>query len=365
MNEVWIERIDAYLNGKMNGEEQLSFERELEQNKELSSLLSMYKIIEGTMRDAQRYHPEEAALKQTFCKFNDQFFNTAETTAANQQQLNNVKLADGTSRRAPLHAVGKEGAKVKKFQGWKSWAVAASVLSIVILSGTLLMQDNQEDPVVSNLKKSDSAVASDQRNRRIERDTSHRPPSALIPSTDNLAADNTRSTESNGRSQVPRDRRNRERSVPAASINTEALFAQNFKQDEVPANQPQVLQGAFELYEAGDYEEAAASFSTANPDMVTRGSGDDKRITKFDINYYTAQSYLAMGKAEKAKNELELAISNSPTDSLKAKAQWYLALAYLKTGDQKNAKDLLDQLVNGPQTQEISRAKKLRTQLHK
>lgn len=74
MNENHIEQIENYLNGSMSSGEKQLFESELIANKELNTLLSLYRTIDIEMYNAGKYSDHEEALKNTLQKLNTLYF---------------------------------------------------------------------------------------------------------------------------------------------------------------------------------------------------------------------------------------------------------------------------------------------------
>jgi tetratricopeptide (TPR) repeat protein len=93
MNENWIEKIDAYLEGEMSAQERALFETELSTNQELSSAFRMYQTIESGMRaHNSALSTGEVALKDTLQKLNADYFKPEGKGSARVVQLPLRKL---------------------------------------------------------------------------------------------------------------------------------------------------------------------------------------------------------------------------------------------------------------------------------
>jgi len=87
---------------------------------------------------------------------------------------------------------------------------------------------------------------------------------------------------------------------------------------------------AMQQYSIGDYEQALATFL-----MISNNEIQD------EISLYIGNSYLSLGKTERAIDYLQSAI-NSDNDEIKLQGQWYTALAYIALGSNKQAKKQLE-----------------------
>ncbi|WP_044403171.1 tol-pal system YbgF family protein [Lacinutrix sp. Hel_I_90] len=88
---------------------------------------------------------------------------------------------------------------------------------------------------------------------------------------------------------------------------------------------------AFVAYEAGDYENAVKAFERIN-------TAHKKAYHQF----YIAQAYLKLGKADKAKALLKAIVSEN--EKFSGESQWYLALIALKEKDKVEAIKQLSKL---------------------
>lgn len=65
MNELWFERIERYLQGKMSQDERLQFESEIAVNKELSSDVALFKTLDEEMRNDVKNNAFKQSIKHT------------------------------------------------------------------------------------------------------------------------------------------------------------------------------------------------------------------------------------------------------------------------------------------------------------
>lgn len=88
---------------------------------------------------------------------------------------------------------------------------------------------------------------------------------------------------------------------------------------------------AFQKYEEGDYQQAAALFAALLRDEREPG-----------MLLLLGNANLALGKTEEAKNNFNEVVKTSSENSVPA--QWYLSLAYLRDGKISSAKETLTPL---------------------
>lgn len=96
-------------------------------------------------------------------------------------------------------------------------------------------------------------------------------------------------------------------------------------------------QSGVELYQAGEYEEAASVFA-----LMSKEDPEDMRVT-----YALAQSYLNQtpAKVDAATVELDKIISEGNSIYV-VNAQWYRALLHVKAGEKANALPLLGAVID-------------------
>lgn len=85
----------------------------------------------------------------------------------------------------------------------------------------------------------------------------------------------------------------------------------------------------FQLYEKGEYAKAIQNLTPSN---------------STEAEFYSAISFLALGKTEKAISSLNI-ITADGESRFRQPAEWYLALAYLKIEDVAKAKALLSKVM--------------------
>jgi hypothetical protein len=78
MNEKIFEKIEQYLSNELSYEERLNFESELAVNKEIASMLKLYRSVDTEMRNIEKCTEEEIELKKTLNKLNAIYFNNKE-----------------------------------------------------------------------------------------------------------------------------------------------------------------------------------------------------------------------------------------------------------------------------------------------
>ena len=105
---------------------------------------------------------------------------------------------------------------------------------------------------------------------------------------------------------------------------------------------------AFQAYEQGEYQKAAAMFSTLLKEKEEPG-----------VLLLLGNCNLILGNVEEAKQNFTTL--NSDFDELDIQAKWFLGLCYLKSGDVEKARTMLTEL---GQT-EISYADKAKELLEK
>ncbi len=303
MNESWFEKIEDYLNGKMSREERILFESEMASNEELYAAFKLYQTIETEMSDQEKHSLQEAELKSSLENLNDRYFKLAKVIPVEELD------------------------KVRRINPWKIIAIAASIIGLVFLGTIWYIQRIKDSPEIAVDQSRIDTTISPSGQDTIKKNIPLEVPENEVK-TPNKKLD---SRQEPVRAKSGKDAgKDNKKSVDAVKL--EALFADNFEPDTVPARKAGPLQNAFHHYETGEYNDAIAAMEKANLDVVARGSKADKKLATFYMYYYKGLSYLAAGQATKAIPVLEVALADSPDASYKAKAQWYLSLAYLKVG---------------------------------
>ena len=146
MNESMFERVERYLNGELSQEERSHFEADLETNKELASMLNLYKAIETEMSNKEKYRVDEATLKNTLKKLNATYFTDEQKVNPDnpepKEEIPSIRLANS-------QPVQEYYGKPKTIKLWRSVAVAAGILGIIALGVTWYLQSiKNNSPVV-------------------------------------------------------------------------------------------------------------------------------------------------------------------------------------------------------------------------
>ncbi len=129
--------------------------------------------------------------------------------------------------------------------------------------------------------------------------------------------------------------------VPSGQPTTDELFQSYFEpyqnlnsqlrdgqQEETDASR------AYRAYESGEYEKAVLHFETME-------ANNEERLTHL---FYQANSYLAIGEAEKAIGLFGIVSQSSSIFNETAK--WYLALSYLKTREIDKSRQLFHEIAD-------------------
>lgn len=325
MEDPRFERIDDYLNGRMNREEKLRFEEELKGNEELNALFNIYNVIETEMQTSNQ--DEEALLAASLKKLNAVHYNQDQK----RQSIKQIEIQANKGRVVMLMN--------------RRWLIAAATIALIIMMGVpfYLQYKNQPAQVADNTQEGER-LSTDTAQNGISHHKAlqHQDP-------DQTAKDNTK----NGKS---------ENKIDAAR--RQILYAKNFIVDAAPEDKAGPLEDAFADYENGEYRNAINAIDNADPYERTRGEEADSTLTVFYSHYYKGLSFMAESNFSKAIPELKTAIAGSADESLQLKAQWYLALAYLKASDIRKANELLNQVAkNSEETEYKLKASKLLNEL--
>jgi hypothetical protein len=316
MKQAWIEKTEQYLDNEMSASERLLFEQEMAMNEELSSYVSLYREIETVMHDNKKNEATEEALTNSLKKLNASYFN--QETRENSLPHNLKETTDAEQKPATSPQRSK-----RKIRYRMLFAVAAAIAGIIVIAVTWFPKDKEANPVIAGSEKTDTIKSP----VKAQTDSLQK----SIPS--NLAVQNNSDTAAE-----------KKESKVKAGKKQEELFAANFEPDSVPDVTEGPLEDAFNYYSDKNYGDAAQEFSSANPALVTRGVETDPKASAFYADYYAGISYLEEKQNGDAKLKLESAVTKSPDESFRVKAEWYLALAYLRTGDVIKADELLTKI---------------------
>jgi hypothetical protein len=367
MNEIWIEKIENYLNGTMSREDRQKFESELETNEELSLLFTIYRTIETEMHTTEQYREEEALLKKSLEKLNARYF-------TNEHQQNNRKAEKNGNRQNSAHfnkvrkspaepitrvaTLKQSDSRVKRMNTWKVIAIAAAFFGVISLSVFIWYSRNNEETAQVAISNKDSNVKLDKTENITTADTLQ---------VTNVFSDDTAASGIITPDNKPLENKNKVKDKTIHTIDAakrETLFARHFMPDTASASKTNRLQEVLAYYKNQEYDNAIAAINDIDPEAKTRGFEEDRNEIPFYWHYFKALSYMGMDSASRAIPELKNAKS---TDSnLQNKALWYLALAYLKTGEVNKTEKTLNKLANNNKAGEYQqKAKSLLSDLTK
>jgi len=332
VDESWYEQIEAYLSGSMNPEEALHFKEQIAKDEQLSLVFQMYSSIDEQMRSDEQHKQDEEALKKTLNKLNSIYFRKEAPAAVSDTEQKAVAAPTSSEKDniAAKHQVRRLGVR-------KSVAVAAVTVGVIALGITLYLANTGPSPgIVANNKKGD------------------RPKNTAAPATAQVQVEKNKA-----------DNHEDKQTIRSDQVIREQLYKANFRRDQTPDVDDDLLADALELFNNKEYSKAIEAFGDVDVSIVPRGEAVDTVLRKFYIHYYTAQSYMAINGFTNAIAELKNAL-NQGIDSLQIKAQWYLALAYLKKGEVKKTDSLLNIVAtNNTKPEYKSKAKRLLNDLKK
>ncbi|MCU7551967.1 hypothetical protein OCK74_22800 [Chitinophagaceae bacterium LB-8] len=335
MNETWLEKIGDYLNGKMNHEERMQFEAEMASNEELYAVFKLYQTIEKEMSERAKHSSQEGELKSSLDELSTRYFpDEHERETGENVTMYPVKGP------TPVIPFGVVFGKVKRVRLWKSIAVAASIIGLIILGTIWFRQGDQNKPEIASEHSSSDTSAdvsiTDSISKSPSIDDQQNKPGVVVEKPEHQQESIQVKPGKNLKEEVHQNR-------PKAG-KLDALFASNFKPDTLPVRKAGPLQTAYQHYESGDYEDAISAFEQVNMDVVTRGNDTNKALAAFYMHYFKGLSYLAINRASTAIQELEKALAGSPDAFSKGKTLWYLSLAYIKSGEPDKALNYLRKL---------------------
>ncbi|MBD0280328.1 MAG: tetratricopeptide repeat protein [Flavisolibacter sp.] len=346
MDESLFEKVKDYFSGQMSPEEQLQFKAELTTNKDLATAFDLYQTIEAGIFDTEESTAEEDLLRNTLKEVHERYIANERQQDAEQAQTNGEESypASGLEQGAPaMEAPGTQKGIIRRIGMWRSLAIAAAVIGIIVISSLWLIQKQRNSQEVATIR--------DKPNTSKDIPIQDTPPPQMNTPTDNIAVQDKPITPEQNQDNSKLTKA----SVPDRA-HREALYARNFKPDAVPADLPDLLQEALTRFKEQEYKDAIAAIDidalkTSMEELRPRGQPNkqqekEEKLTLFYAHYYKALSYMADNNTEKAIPEFQNALSNNPDKFWQGKAQWYLALAYLKAGNINEAKMRLKQVVN-------------------
>ena len=288
-NEYNYERIDAFLEGELQGEELTSFEQELNSNDELVDGVFWAKAIKGGIEKHQKRSEISNLLETIHCDLEEEgVFNDikeyTEREVIIEKAVQKAIKTDYKKELRDLHLeLEKEGklnvaratGKVKRLTAIR-YLAAAAVIGLLLVAGLFYFPRGEQDMFANNFEPYEDVLSGD-----VEIVLSER----------------------------------------GAALDVEALEA---------------LQKGLKDYQKENYEQAIPVF-----EQYLKSSA--KEYKEKDVQFYLAVSNLAIGNNLKAIEGFE-SLLKSEKFKLKTASQWYLALAYLKNGQKDQAKPLLEGL---------------------
>ena len=293
--EQWFEKAITYFNGSMSAEEAQLFEMETAASEELSQLMQLWKNTDAEAAIYEQNKDAAAAFITTHQKLKADFI---------------------TDQQASESSTGAIAVTSGKFSIWKWVAVAAALTGIFLMIRLLVPSPKNNIPVAQHKINADS--------------TKH----IAVPDTAIILTD---------------ENKRKEKSPPQTTqdnVQTAALYAQAFVPDDAPEDPNGPLDNAFFYYASAQYKKAIAAIDSADSKSATRGNDAFTPLTSFYALYYKALSMMLLNNTAGAIPVLRESVLQSPSDTLKVKAQWYLALAYLKQEKISLAITTLQLLIN-------------------
>ncbi|MBD0331373.1 MAG: tetratricopeptide repeat protein [Chitinophagaceae bacterium] len=347
MDEILFEKVKNYFSGQMSPEEQLQFKAELTTNKDLATVFDLYQTIEKGLFDTEESAAEEGLLRNTLKEVHERYIANELQQDAEQTQTNEEKQQlpeSDLEKVTPAIETSKvQSGKIRRLGVWKSLAIAATVIGVILVGSIWYLQKEKSSPAVATVKDK-----GDKSKDITIQDTAH--PQINTP-TANIATQDKHKTP-----EQKQDNINLAKTSVPDRAHREALYARNFKPDAIPSNFPDLLQEALSHFKDQEYKDVIAAIDidaikTSMEELRPRGQPDEQqekeeKQTLFYAYYYKALSYMADNNAAKAIPEFQNALTKSPDKFWQGKAQWYLALAYLKAGKIDGAKMWLKQVVN-------------------
>lgn len=286
-NEYNYERIDAFLEGELQGAELTAFEQELNSNDELVDGVFWAKAIKGGIEKHQKRSEISNLLETIHCDLEEEgVFNDIEEYTEREviigKAVQKAIKTDYKKELRDLHLeLEKEGklnvaratGKVKRLTAVRYFA-AAAVIGLLLVAGLFYFPKGEQDIFANNFEPYEDVLSED-----VEIVLSER----------------------------------------GAALDVEALEA---------------LQKGLKDYQKENFEQAIPVF-----EQYLKSSAKDYKTN--DVQFYLAVSNLAVGNKLKAIESFEKLLK-SEKFKLKTATQWYLALAYLQNNQNEQAKPLLE-----------------------
>jgi len=131
---------------------------------------------------------------------------------------------------------------------------------------------------------------------------------------------------------------------PKSKIDYTEIFNSMYRKDQVPALQPEVLEGSLADYKKSLYDSIQNIDLLSLPKRKLRGGPEEVNSTQNIMaigHYYKGQAYIETHDDDKAKLNLKWVTDSAFDQALIGKAQWYLALIYVKEKNKPQAIVLL------------------------
>ncbi len=340
MDETWTENIQDYRDGKMNHQEKLRFEEEINGNTELAAVFRLYGTIEDEMRSDAQQNQEESELAATLKGLSKMHFGAGpQEYAAGSNYFLTPPVLKPKTPAIEVPAIPQRGGMQGfiKLNFLKKVAVAAVAIGLIGVGLFFVIQPDRQsrnitaDPQRSANKENGAKSATASSGLTVS------PPKPALPARDKEEPPTT------GKSKP----------APSQTIKSEqlaALFTRFALPDSLPPQNQRLpaLEEGDAYYEGGHYGKAATAYkeNIDRTKISTRGPQDGQKMYLFYAHYYKAQSHLRLGSTAEALRHLNTALQNKPDDFWQCKTQWYLALAYLQLNNLQKAEALLSQLAN-------------------
>lgn len=136
------EKIEQYIEGKLEGEALAEFEAKLLTDKDLAEEVALYKDVNMTLTSVYAHEHEDAALAETFSQLGRKYFTESATTI---QEPDSTKIKQDNTKVVPLRPAQKEKT-TKQWSGFR-WLRPAIGLAVVALIALLIWQPWQSSLV--------------------------------------------------------------------------------------------------------------------------------------------------------------------------------------------------------------------------
>ncbi len=288
--EEKFERLMRFLDGEMNLDEIVAFEKELKVDKELREQMG-FQIQLQQINTKEEGKTGNENLRSLLDKAKNEFLQNKEQTTGSEKN--------------------KHTAISNKKVGYSYWLAAATVAALAFIASLFYYTGKQNNSNTASHDRKDTAIIN------------HFPSSAVI---------------------VPDTANNKITNVDSVQIKLIAsLTKMYYRREGMIDNVPEVMQQPVEAYVSGN--NTPIQKFDINTIPKTRGTDDHARINEVD-HYYKAVSFIETAEYDKAFFNLQWVIEKSTDESLRVKATWYKAIVYLKEGKITEAENLLKGIVD-------------------